>query len=66
MISTPVCVDYEILVHECSIQLLTALYKNRFKTSIEEDKKKLNEPGLSSRMLLAVIISTICLFYLMF
>ena len=34
MISTPVCVDYELLVHACAIQLLTALYNSRFKTSV--------------------------------
>ena len=56
MISTPVCVDYEILVHECSIQLLTALYNNRFKTTIEDDMMKLQQRGLSSRMILAVTL----------
>lgn len=54
MISTPVDIDYEILVHKCAIELLTALYKSRFRTSLSDDLKKLREGDNSGRMTLAV------------
>lgn len=54
MISTPVDIDYEILVHRCSVDLLTALYKSRFRTSLNEDITELKEGPLSDRKTLAV------------
>ncbi len=56
MISTPVCVDYEILMHTCAVQLLRALYTTRFKTSLAYDLDLLEKGAttLSDRMTLAV------------
>ena len=54
MISTPVDLDYEILVHKCAIELLTALYKSRFITSLNYDINQLKEANNSDRLTLAV------------
>lgn len=54
MISTPVDLDYEILVHKCAIELLTALYKSRFTTSLNDDINQLKEGNNSDRLTLAV------------
>jgi hypothetical protein len=52
--STPVDIEFELLVMACSIQLLESLLRNRFKTTQEEDQALLKNDELSFRMRTAI------------
>jgi len=46
LVSTPVDVEFEMLVIACSINLLNDFFGKRFKTSLEEDLKLIDDPEL--------------------
>jgi hypothetical protein len=46
LVSTPVDVEFEMLVLACSINLLNDFFSKRFKTSLEEDEKALADTSI--------------------
>jgi hypothetical protein len=55
LVSTPVDVEFEMLVLACSINLLNDFFSKRFKTSLEEDEKALEDPALPYNMRLCLM-----------
>lgn len=49
LVSTPVDVEFELLVVACTINLLKGLLASRFKTPLEVDQKLLEDPNLHYR-----------------
>lgn len=55
LVSTPVDVEFEMLVLACSTNLLNDFFSKRFKTSLEEDEKALADPALPYNMRLCLM-----------
>ena len=55
LVSTPVDIEFEMLVLACSINLLTDFFSKRFKSSLEEDLELIKNPDLSYNMKLALM-----------
>lgn len=55
LLSSPVDLQFELLVVGCTINLLEGLRKTKFKTSIEQDKDFLTMPGISQRKATAIM-----------
>ena len=55
LVSTPVDPDFELLVVACAINLLEGLLTARFKTTIQEDEKILQQEDISMRVRFAVM-----------
>lgn len=47
LVSTPVDVEFEMLVVACSVNLLTDFFSKRFKTTLEEDLQLIQDPAIS-------------------
>ena len=54
LMSTPVDIEFELLVMACTIQLLQSLISSRFATTLEQDEEELKQEGLSSRRITAI------------
>ncbi len=55
LVSAPVDAEFEMLVVACTINLLKGLLASRFKKSLEDDKKLLEDPTISYRKRFAIL-----------
>ena len=55
LVSTPVDVEFEMLVLACSINLLNDFFSKRFKSTLEEDLELIKNPQLAYNVRLAIM-----------